>query len=186
MSSSTPPEQHIIITALAENPLQLTNLLCRTCQESRCSTVNSRLTPHGQLSALTLQVKGSWDGLARLEAALQNLQKRENLELSWSRSTQHEDNKPKALPYIVYVSALFNADTLAELSQFFTDHEIHLDSFQYDSYVAPQTNTTMLNATFTVSLPSNTQISWLREQFLDFADALNLDALIEPWRPQPL
>lgn len=29
-----------------------------------------------------------------------------------------------------------------------------------------------------------TTISWLRDQFLDFADALNLDALIEPWRPQ--
>ena len=35
-----------------------------------------------------------------------------------------------------------------------------------------------------VTLPAGTQISWLRDQFLDFADALNLDALIEPWRPQ--
>lgn len=42
----------------------------------------------------------------------------------------------------------------------------------------------MLNAQFTVILPAGTQISWLRDQFLDFADALNLDALIEPWRPQ--
>ncbi|MDU3957818.1 MAG: glycine cleavage system protein R, partial [Pseudomonas aeruginosa] len=49
---------------------------------------------------------------------------------------------------------------------------------------APHTNTTMLNATITVTLPAGTQISWLRDQFLDFADALNLDALIEPWRPQ--
>ena len=42
----------------------------------------------------------------------------------------------------------------------------------------------LLNATLTVTLPAGTQISWLRDQFLDFADALNLDALIEPWRPQ--
>ncbi|HBB24353.1 MAG TPA: glycine cleavage system protein R, partial [Pseudomonas sp.] len=48
----------------------------------------------------------------------------------------------------------------------------------------PQTGGTMLNATLTVTLPAGTQISWLRDQFLDFADALNLDALIEPWRPQ--
>ena len=48
----------------------------------------------------------------------------------------------------------------------------------------PQTGGTMLNATFTVTLPAGVQISWLRDQFLDFADALNLDALIEPWRPQ--
>ena len=42
----------------------------------------------------------------------------------------------------------------------------------------------MLNAQFTVIRPAGTQISWLRDQFLDFADALNLDALIEPWCPQ--
>lgn len=184
MSSITPPEQHIVISALAEAPLQLTNLLCRACQESRCATISSRLTQHGQLSALTLQVKGSWDALARLEATLQNLKKRDGLALSWERSTQ-EHSKPQALPYMVYVSALYRPDILGELCQFFTDHGIGLDSIQYDSYQAPQTNTTMLNATFTVSLPTQTQISWLRDQFLDFADALNLDALIEPWRPQP-
>jgi glycine cleavage system transcriptional repressor len=31
---------------------------------------------------------------------------------------------------------------------------------------------------------TTSQISWLRDQFLDFSDAMNLDALIEPWRPQ--
>ncbi|MBO6227144.1 MAG: glycine cleavage system protein R, partial [Shewanella sp.] len=54
----------------------------------------------------------------------------------------------------------------------------------YDTYQAPQTDTTMLNATITVTLLASTQINWLRDQFLDFADSLNLDALIEPWRPQ--
>ena len=33
-------------------------------------------------------------------------------------------------------------------------------------------------------LDRNVAVKMLRDQFLDFADALNLDALIEPWRPQ--
>ncbi len=75
-------------------------------------------------------------------------------------------------------------DILNELCQFFIDHNIELENLTCDTYQAPHTNTTMLNATITVTLPAGTQISWLRDQFLDFADALNLDALIEPWRPQ--
>ena len=59
-----------------------------------------------------------------------------------------------------------------------------MSNIQYDSYLAPQTGALMLTATITVSLPVNTQISWLRDHFLEFSDQLNLDALIEPWRPQ--
>jgi glycine cleavage system transcriptional repressor len=78
----------------------------------------------------------------------------------------------------------YRPDILNELCQFFTDHHIELENLTCDTYMAPQTGGTMLNATITVTLPAGTQISWLRDQFLDFADAMNLDALIEPWRPQ--
>ena len=81
------------------------------------------------------------------------------------------------------MSARYRPDILNELCQFFIDHNIELENLTCDTYQAPHTNTTMLNATITVTLPAGTQISWLRDQFLDFADALNLDALIEPWRP---
>ena len=94
------------------------------------------------------------------------------------------ENRPQALPYVVYVSAAYRPDILNELCQFFADHKIEVENLVCDSYLAPQTGGTMLNATITVTLPAGTQISWLRDQFLDFADALNLDALIEPWRPQ--
>ena len=92
--------------------------------------------------------------------------------------------RPDSLPYVAYVSAAYRPDILGELFQFFSDHRVELESLTCDTYQAPQTGGTLLNATITVTLPAGTQISWLRDQFLDFADSLNLDALIEPWRPQ--
>ena len=94
------------------------------------------------------------------------------------------DIRPQALPYVAYVSCAYRPDILNELCQFFSDHRVELENITCDTYQAPQTGGTLLNATLTVTLPAGTQISWLRDQFLDFADALNLDALIEPWRPQ--
>ncbi|WP_263141121.1 glycine cleavage system protein R [Pseudomonas sp. RIT-PI-AD] len=182
---STPPvrEQFLVISALGTDPMELTSTLCRASQENRCALVSSRLTRHGEFSALTLQVSGSWDGLARLEAGLPSLAKRQNFTVNVTRSAALEP-RPQSLPYVAYISAAYRPDILNELCQFFVDHHVELENLTYDTYQAPQTGSTMLNATITVVLPAGTQISWLRDQFLDFADALNLDALIEPWRPQ--
>lgn len=182
---STPParEQFLVISALGKNPMELTNVLSRASQESRCSVVSTRLTRHGEVCALVLQVNGSWDGLARMESSLPTLAKRHSFTFDVTRSLPLE-SRPQSLPYVAYVSAAYRPDIIGELCQFFIDHRVELENLTCDTYQAPQTGGTMLNATLTVTLPAGTQISWLRDQFLDFADALNLDALIEPWRPQ--
>ena len=183
MSTPTIREQVLVISALGANPMELTNILCRASNDNRCSVVTSRLTRHGECSALVLQVAGSWDALARFEAALPGLAKKHTFTVNVVRSAELEV-RPLALPYVAYVSAAYRPDIINELCQFFIDHHVELENLTCDTYQAPQTGGTMLNATFTVTLPAGTQISWLRDQFLDFADALNLDALIEPWRPQ--
>ena len=183
MSAPLSREQHLLISAIGKNASALALQLCRACQDSRCSIISSHLTQHGEHSALVIQAGGSWDALARLESALEALSSRHDITLSQVR-TGASNATEAALPYIVYVSALHQPDTLSELCQFFCDHGLAVTNITYDSYLPPQTGARMLNATISISLPVNTQISWLRDQFLDFADQLNLDALIEPWRPQ--
>jgi len=183
MSTPTVREQFLVISAMGRNPMDLTNVLCRAAHDSRCSVVTSRLTRHGEFSALVLQVSGNWDALARLETGLASLSKKHDFTASVVRSATLE-SRPQALPYVAYVSSAYRSDIINELCQFFIDHNVELENLTCDTYQAPQTGGTMLNATFTVTLPAGVQISWLRDQFLDFADALNLDALIEPWRPQ--
>ena len=65
---STPPvrEQFLVISALGANSMELTNVLCRVSQENRCAVISTRLSRHGEYSALVLQIAGSWDALARL------------------------------------------------------------------------------------------------------------------------
>lgn len=183
MSTPSAREQFLVISALGPNPMELTNVLCRASLECRCSIISTRLSRHGDTCALVVQATGSWDALARLESNLPGLAKKHGLTLSVNRSAA-SDSRPQSLPYVAYVSAVYRPDILNELCQFFADHKVELEAMTCDTYEAPQTGGTMLNATLTVILPPGTQISWLRDQFLDFSDALNLDALIEPWRPQ--
>lgn len=176
-------EQFLVLSVLGKDPMDLAHLLCRTSLESRCVMDMARLTRHGEYSALVLQVSGSWDALARMESAVTSLAKKHNLQVSLTRSSPLDD-RPMALPYVAYVSAVYRPDIVSELCQFFASHRIELEQMNCDTYLAPQTGGLMLNATLTLILPAGIQINWLRDQFLDFADALNLDALIEPWRPQ--
>jgi glycine cleavage system transcriptional repressor len=183
MSTPLVREQFLLVSALGSNAMELTNVLCRASNENRCAVISTRLSRHGEYSALVLQISGTWDALARLETTLPVLAKKHAFSINVVRSTAAE-TRPQALPYVAYVSAAYRPDILNELCQFFLDHRVELENLTCDTYTAPQTGGIMLNATLTVTLPAGTQISWLRDQFLDFADALNLDALIEPWRPQ--
>ena len=54
MSTPQVREQFLVISALGANPMELTSVLCRASQENRCGVVSSRLTRHGEYSALVL------------------------------------------------------------------------------------------------------------------------------------
>ena len=48
------------------------------------------------------------------------------------------------------------------------------------TYAAAHTGTPMFSVHLSVDIPANMQISGLRDEFMDFCDQLNVDAVIEP------
>lgn len=111
-------EQFLVLSVLGKDPMDLAHLLCRTSLESRCVMDMARLTRHGEYSALVLQVSGSWDALARMESAVTSLAKKHGLRINLTRSSPLDD-RPMALPYVAYVSAVYRPDIVSELCQFF-------------------------------------------------------------------
>jgi len=182
---SSVPEQTLVVSVLDAEPVQITHLLARACLENRCTQGNTRLLRYGEISALLFQVFGSWATLAKLETNLLALAKKHNVQIQFLRSSPLAE-RPEAMPYLLHISAVYRADILADLCRFFIEHSIELEELVQDVWQAPQTGGDMLSATLTICLPAGTHISWLRESLLDFADALNIDAVLEPWRPSPI
>ena len=133
MSTPQVREQFLIISALGPNAMELTNVLCRASHENRCAVLSTRLSRHGEFSALVLQVSGSWDALARLESSLPLLAKKHSFSTNVIRSGASE-NRPQALPYVAYVSSVYRPDILNELCQFFIDHHVELENLTCDTY----------------------------------------------------
>jgi glycine cleavage system transcriptional repressor len=47
-------------------------------------------------------------------------------------------------------------------------------------YAAAHTGTPMFSVHMTVGIPADVHIASLREEFMDFCDSMNLDAVLEP------
>ena len=57
---------------------------------------------------------------------------------------------------------------------------INIEDMNTSSYSAAHTGTPMFAVRMTVGIPSDIQISGLREDFMEFCDSMNLDAVLEP------
>jgi len=66
------------------------------------------------------------------------------------------------------------------LASFFSSRGINIEDMNTSSYAAPHTGTPMFAVRMTVGIPSNQQISALRDDFMEFCDTMNLDAVLEP------
>ncbi len=76
--------------------------------------------------------------------------------------------------------ALDHPGIVHNLASFFSQRNINIQDLATACYCAAHTGTPMFSVHMTLDVPADTHIAGLREEFLDFCDRLNLDAVIEP------
>jgi glycine cleavage system transcriptional repressor len=121
------------------------------------------------------------DAVAKLESALGRLERDEGMRIVWYR-TSPKPLQSNLLPYIVEVVAADKAGILYQLADFFDRQGITIETLHSTRYRAMQTGADMFSAQLTVGIPSNMHIAALRDDFLEFCDHLNLDAILDPMK----
>ena len=86
------------------------------------------------------------------------------------------------LPYVVEVIAADRPGILHQLAEFFSRRGITIEQLHSSRYRAMQTGADMFSAQVTVGIPATTHIAALRDDFLEFCDGLNLDAIMDPMK----
>ncbi|WP_369601587.1 glycine cleavage system protein R [Hahella sp. SMD15-11] len=174
-------EQLLVISALGSDQPGIVNELSRVCTDYGCNIVDSRMAVLGGEFAVIMLVSGSWDVIAKLEDAIPAAARKLNLNTLVKRTERPEQEQ--RIPYEVSVVALDHPGIVHEISRFFAERRINIESLETSTYAAPHTGTTMFSLNMTVNIPADTSIGRLREEFLMFCDDLNLDAVLEPARP---
>ena len=169
----------LVLSALGEDRPGIIDELSRCVLDSGCMVLDSRMAVLGGDFALLLQVGGNWNNIAKLENQVAGLESRLGLTIS-SKRTADKDAAENMLPYGVDVVALDQPGIVHNLARFFSHRHINIQEMITSSYPAPHSGTVMFSVHMSVEIPAKTQISTLREEFMEFCEEMNLDAVIEP------
>jgi glycine cleavage system transcriptional repressor len=172
-------KNHLVITALGENRPGLVRELSRVVLECDCGIEDSRIRLLGSEFAAILMVQGNWSSLAKLEVQLKRLEQTLGLAIL-SKRTEEKQSRMAAVPYTVEVIAMDHPGIVHSLASFFTSRSVSIEDLGTHGYSAPHTGAPMFAVNIIIGIPADMPIAMLREEFMDFCDEFNLDAVLEP------
>ncbi len=170
---------YLVISALGADRPGIVDRLSQVVFEAGCNIEDSRMTVLGGEFAILLLISGNWNNVAKVENALANVGQELELTLTTKR-TERRQSRDNLMPYAVDVVSLDHPGIVHNLANFFSTRNINIEDMVTNSYAAAHTGAPMFGVRMVVEVPSETHIAALRDEFLEFCDQLNVDAVIEP------
>jgi glycine cleavage system transcriptional repressor len=171
-------EKLLAITAIGPDRAGVIRDLSQAVSGSGGSIRESRMIALGSDFAVLMLVAGNWHTVNKIRDRLTQLQRDTGLTVT-VRDTEPRSLEPSA-PYNVDVVALDQEGIVLRLSSFFANRNLEIAELNTRRYNAPHTGAAMFSVQMTVNLPGSVHVATLREEFLDFCDEHNLDAIMEP------
>jgi glycine cleavage system transcriptional repressor len=169
----------LVISALGKDRPGIVDELTQPILDYGCNLMDSRMTVLGGEFAILLLVSGNWNTLARLEKLIPELEQQLGLTIICKR-TEEKSPATHLLPYAVEVVAMDHPGIVHHLAGFFSKRNINIEDMVTTTYAAAHTGTPMFSVNMSVGIPSEIHIASLREEFMEFCDSMNLDAVLEP------
>jgi glycine cleavage system transcriptional repressor len=172
-------KNYLVLSALGKDKPGIVDKISKTIFDLGCNICDTRMTVLGGEFALLQLIEGQWNQLAKLEDAIDDLSSGLDLTMITKRTEEREPTG-NLLPYIVDVVSMDHPGIVHHLASFFSTRGINIEDMSTSSYAAAHTGTPMFAVRMTVGIPSKLQISQLRDEFMEFCDSMNLDAVLEP------
>ena len=148
-------------------------------RDCKCSVLEIRSSRLGQSTASYLLIQGNWNQIAKVESALESLPKRLDLKIHTLR-TEAKERGRESVPYTLETISLDRENLIEAITSFLMEHNIEIEEITGSSYQAPYALTPVFSTRFVILVPPQIHLLSLREEFLDFCDHLNVDAILEP------
>lgn len=172
-------KQHLAVSAIGGDRTGIVHELTRVISECGGSISESRMATLGSEFAMLLLVSGNWHSLAKLETELKKLADSAGLTVNLKR-TEPRAARGDLLPYSIDAVCLDQTGIVSAIAGFCSSRGIDIAEVNTRTYPAAHTGAQMFSVQMVVNVPSRLHLSHLREEFMDFCDSLNLDAIMEP------
>ena len=172
-------EKLLAVTAIGADRTGLVRDLSHAISSAGGSILQSRMTTLGQEFAMMVLVSANWHAIKKVEDSLKELQKQGDLTLS-VRATRERQKPAPAAPYNVDIVSIDQEGIVAGLATFFAAREIEIADLNTRHYNAAHTGAAMFSVQMAINIPATIHLATLREEFHEFCEEKNLDAIIEP------
>ena len=172
-------KQFIAISAIGNDRIGLVHDLSKTIADCGGNISESRMAALGSDFAMLLLVSGNWHSIARIETELNKLAESSGVVVQVRRTVERAAREDM-IPYSVDCVCLDQAGIVAAVSGFFAARGIDVGELSTRGYAAAHTGAQMFSVYMIINVPARIHVGALREEFMDFCDQMNLDAILEP------
>jgi glycine cleavage system transcriptional repressor len=176
---NAPGKQHLAVSAIGGDHTGMVHDLTRVITDCGGNIAESRMAALGNEFAMQLLVTGNWHTLARIESELGRLADGGTLSVHLRR-TEARPARKELVPYSIDIVSIDQPGIVAGLSGFFAARNIDICEAATRSYPAAHTGAPMFAVQMTINVPARLHVAQLREEFMDYCDSMNLDAILEP------
>jgi glycine cleavage system transcriptional repressor len=172
-------KQHIAVSAIGTDRTGLVHELTKVISDCGGNIGESRMASLGSEFAMVMLIAGNWHSLAKLETELKKFADSTGLTVNLRR-TEPRAPRTDQLPYSIDAVCLDQSGVVSSISGFCSSRGIDIAEVSTRSYPAAHTGAQMFSVQMVVNVPSRLHLAHLREEFMEFCDSLNLDAILEP------
>ncbi len=169
----------MVISAVGGEPTAVVSELSRIVMDCGGNIKESRMAAMGTDFGVLLLVAGNWHTISRLERDLARFGEGDGIVMQFRRTESRRMGK-ELLPYAVDVVGLDQPGIVHNLSRFFASRKVEIGEVVSRSYPAAHTGAPMFSVQMYINVPTTVHIAGLREEFMEFCDQLNVDAIMEP------
>ena len=171
----------LVISALGNDKPGIVNELSKTILAQDGNIAESRMTVLGGEFAMMLLVTGTQESIDNILSKLEETGEKLNLTLI-AKDTQTQAHEQKRLPYQLKVVSMDHPGIVHNISDFLNNRDLNIEEVETQTYPAAHTGTPMFSLDMTISIPADSSVRNLRDEFINFCDDLNLDASLESKR----
>lgn len=172
---------NLVITALGNDKPGIVNKLSKAILDNGGNISESHMMVLSGEFAIMLLVSGDKNGITTLKSRLDEIGETLGLTII-AKETEQRVSDQKRLPYHISVVSMDHPGIVHDISDFLSSHNLNIEEIETSTYPAAHTGTPMFSLDMTISIPSESSVRALRDEFLRYCDDLNIDASLESKR----
>ena len=169
----------LAVTAISADRTGLVRDITETISKAGGSILQSRMTTLGSEFAMLALVEANWHAIKKVQSGLTELAEGRDLTVTF-RNTEERRQESPAAPYNIDVVTMDQEGIVAGLAGFFATRDIEIADLNTRHYNAPHTGSAMFAIQMAINIPSRIHLAALRDEFHEYCERQNLDAIIEP------